>query len=101
MSALSDIVDLYKSDPANFINAFNEMYKVGLPEYRKYCSPLQALFWLAEDDNLTDDFIVDFSLPKLIGTAWKEKKSIFTHDQALKVINGIRYNLRVPSFIMV
>jgi hypothetical protein len=72
MSALGDIVELYKSDPANFVNVFNEMYKVGLPKSRKYCSPLQALYWLVEDGKI-DTFhtqIEDYSLNKLLYASW-------------------------------
>jgi len=52
MSVLKGIVELYRNDSTQFDNTFDQMYKVGLPEYRKYCSPLQALFWLAEDGQL-------------------------------------------------
>lgn len=88
--ALEQIVLLYERYPNKFDDAFNEMYKIGLPGHRKYCSPLQALFWLAEDKNLSDEYINEYSLPKLLGTAWKEKKITLTDDQALKVIKGIR-----------
>ncbi len=64
MSVLKDMVELYKSNPAQFENAFNEMYKVGLPEIRKYCSPLQAFYWLLEDGAPEEARIVlnDYSL---------------------------------------
>ena len=72
-SALTRIIDLYKSNPAEFDKAFNKMYKVGLPEYRKYCSPLQALYWLAEDGLLVSekDLITLYTLKKLLDKAWK------------------------------
>jgi len=30
----------------------DKMYQVGIPEVRKYCSPLQALFWLACENRI-------------------------------------------------
>lgn len=63
-SALEQIGVLYNNDPDVFDNAFKKMYEVGNPKTRKYCSPLQALFWLAEDEELCEetDLLVDFSL---------------------------------------
>ena len=37
--ALEKIVELYNDDPVSFEAAFNEMYKIGIPEVRKYCTP--------------------------------------------------------------
>lgn len=54
VSALEQIVDLYNADPAVFNNAFEQMYKVGKPDVRRYCSPLQALFWLIEDGRINE-----------------------------------------------
>jgi len=48
--ALDDLVELYANNPKIFSNAFKQMYQVGKPKVRKYCSPLQALFWLAENN---------------------------------------------------
>ena len=48
------------------------MYKVGKPEVRKYCSPLQAIFWLSEDGHYEEmNKIIDtYSLKQLISKAW-------------------------------
>ena len=81
MSALKDIVEIYKSNPVQFESAFNEMYKVGLPKSRKYCSPLQALFWLVVDGKV-DIFhtqIENYSLENLLYVSWdfyKPEKNI-------------------------
>ncbi|NNK85689.1 MAG: hypothetical protein HKO91_09080, partial [Desulfobacterales bacterium] len=93
MSALNDIIDLYSKNQASFDNAFNKMYKIGLPEYRKYCSPLQALFWLAEDNELSnyDNLISDYSLKKLLDKAWKfdpSKYRILSEKQLIEIIDG-------------
>jgi hypothetical protein len=49
LEALRVIRTVYRENPKEFDAAFAEMYKVGKPEVRRYCSPLQALYWLAED----------------------------------------------------
>lgn len=71
-SALNRIADIYNTNPEHFDSVFKEMYKVGLPNVRRYCSPLQALFWMAEDGKLIDnkDILTDYSLGKLLGKAW-------------------------------
>ena len=72
--ALSVIVKLYNDDPVAFETAFSKMYKIGIPEVRKYCSPLQALFWLVEDGKLNEakNFVFQdlFILEKLLEEAW-------------------------------
>jgi len=45
--ALEDIVSLYRLDKDNFDEAFQQMYQVGIPEVRQYCTPLAVLFNLA------------------------------------------------------
>ena len=52
ISALKRIVEIYNNNQKDFDEAFKEMYKLGKPEVRRYCSPLQALFWLAQADML-------------------------------------------------
>ena len=94
MSALNDIVELYISDQENLDNSFNEMYKIGLPEYRKCCSPLQALFWLAEDNELHNHkyLIEHYTLNKLLKVAWDTdplSRRLLSDRQIREVIDGI------------
>ena len=91
--ALEDIVKLYQDNPIAFNKVFDEMYKIGLPDVRKYCSPLQALFWLAEDGRLSEENnpLVDYSLEGLLNEAWKpEGKLELSENEAKKVIDGIK-----------
>ena len=100
-AALEDLVTLYESDTHTFDTAFKEMYQVGLPDVRKYCSPLQALFWMAEDGKLSKgdtllanyslDLDKDYVLRKLLDTAWefKEKRLALSEQQAKKIIESI------------
>jgi len=66
-SGLEQLFDLYDKEPERFDAAFEQMYAVGKPEVRKFCTPLQALFWLAEDGELHNaaEILASFSLEKL------------------------------------
>lgn len=70
--ALERLCDMYADGPESFDKTFNEMYKIGKPEVRKYCAPLQSLFWLIEDGKLDTarDILKDYSLNKLLSAAW-------------------------------
>ncbi len=48
------------------------MYQVGKHEVREYCTPLQALFWLAEDEEIESlrSQIQDYSLRNLLDSSW-------------------------------
>jgi hypothetical protein len=96
--ALRKIVELYNNSPAAFDKTFDQMYKVGLPDVRRYCSPLQALFWLAEDgkyDELVSS-VNNYSLINLLKNAWdfnfhayKEKVLDITKKQADEIISNL------------
>jgi hypothetical protein len=71
-AALEELLSLYERDPQVFDSAFQQMYQVGLPEVRQYCSPLQALFWLAEDGKFKEmaSVVRDYSLYDLLSSSW-------------------------------
>jgi len=72
--ALEGIVDLYSKAPAAFDNAFKQMYQVGKPEVRKYCTPLQAIYWLVKDGkehSVVRNAIVQYDLNQLLHNAWQ------------------------------
>ncbi len=50
--ALSNLLRIYQFAPAVFDAMFNAMDGIGMPAHRKYCSALQALFWLIQDEKL-------------------------------------------------
>ena len=70
--ALRELAAFYQQKTASFNKAFNRMMKVGLPEKRRYNSPLQALFWIAYDDmfELEEVPLEDFNLELLLYKAW-------------------------------
>jgi hypothetical protein len=72
-ASLGKIVELYNDDPVAFEAAFNKMYKIGIPEVRKYCTPLQALFWLYEKEDHKPGEEINlsrYSLRVLLDQAW-------------------------------
>ena len=72
--ALGKLVMLHNKSTSSFNKAFNEMYKTGLPDVRKYCSPLQAFFWLAEDGKikLINEILESYSIDRLLYKAWEQ-----------------------------
>jgi len=71
-SNIEQLNGFYFQNQVAFDKIFYEMCQVGLSEYRKYCSPLQALYWLVEDGKIdalhaqTDDY----SLENLLYVSW-------------------------------
>ncbi|MFO7666981.1 MAG: hypothetical protein R6V76_10210 [Desulfobacterales bacterium] len=92
-AALDIIANIYKNNTQAFIIAFGQMYSTGIPNVRKYCTPLQAIFWLAED-NEPDTIIMiiqQYSLKALLDKAWKfYDVSDIEEDRLTSVIKGIK-----------
>lgn len=91
-AALNTIFELYEKNQKAFDIAFRQMYKVGLPDKRKYCSPLQALYWLVIDEKYSDanEIISNYSLKKLLNAAWTMEKPTMTNDEIHFVIANIK-----------
>ena len=86
--AIEKLLDLYFQETESFNSSFELMYQIGKPEVRKYCTPLQALFWMAEDNNiLINDHVSEYSLAKLLENAWKQ---MFSNNQLLQIIEGTK-----------
>jgi hypothetical protein len=101
---LEIIFDLYQDDPKTFDHAFAKMYRIGLPEIRQYCSPLQALFWLAEDGELNKEHnpLVEYSLKKLLDRAWRFNVISgfdMADEQLLSIIKGIRVEQKRNEYL--
>lgn len=91
--ALENLVNLYNNNSDLFNSAFDNMYEVGNPEVRKYCTPLQALFWLSYETPIQEiePIFQDFSLNHLLDTAWRfEKENTLSKSQLLSVIDGTK-----------
>lgn len=89
--ALRVIQSVYQEHPTSFDAAFTEMYKVGKPGVRRYCSPLQAVYWLAEDGYLEHNSrtIRNYSLYELLDLTWSTGTSL-SGKSCLKIIHGYR-----------
>jgi hypothetical protein len=95
-TALSQTLELYNQDPRRFDAAFEKMYQVGKPEIRKYCSPLQALFWLAEDGDLkqTQLSIRFYNLTALLNRAWLPELHGITEKDVKAITGAIKEDVR-------
>ncbi|HOP48607.1 MAG TPA: hypothetical protein PK874_13180 [Desulfobacteraceae bacterium] len=68
---LKRLGSIYKENPKDFNGFFTQMYQTGLSEVRKYCSPLQALFWLVQENpELAYECIKEKELKSLLWAAW-------------------------------
>ena len=68
--ALSRICLVYNQNQKDFNLAFERMYDVGYPDVRKFCTPLQALYWISLEDKLGKIDISNYTLITLLNKAW-------------------------------
>lgn len=89
-SSLENLAGLYNSEKDSFNKTFEKMYQVGKPEVRKYCSPLQALYWLIQDNKISEakNLIHYYSLDNLLDKAWDEAV-IMSNKQLFQVIDSL------------
>jgi hypothetical protein len=50
--ALGNLLKIYQLAPDGFERVFKTMDEVGIPAHRQYCSALQALFWIIQDEKM-------------------------------------------------
>jgi hypothetical protein len=48
--ALANLLRIYRFVPNRFDRMFSRMNSIGLAKFRPYCAPLQALFWIIQDE---------------------------------------------------
>ncbi len=74
--ALKRLMNLYYDAPEVFDSVFGKMYCEGLPHVRKYCTPLQSLFWLVVDGKMdfAAESIEKYELKWLLFYAWAKKE---------------------------
>ncbi|MBT8352598.1 MAG: hypothetical protein KJO26_15375 [Deltaproteobacteria bacterium] len=72
VTTLEQLMKVYNDNPEAFNKAFEQMYQVGKPEVRKYCSPLQAIFWLSQQnaDGLKP-LIENYKTKVLLAVGWE------------------------------
>ena len=88
LRGLKNTIDLYEKTPDAFDKAFKLMYQIGKPETRRYCSPLQAMYWLSEskDASQIEHLLCPFILEKLLSESWGG----LTLNEMRTVIDGIK-----------
>jgi hypothetical protein len=81
--ALGNLIKIYRLAPGRFDQMFTAMDKIGMPAYRKYCSPLQALLWLIQDEKLSaSGMLFGLKIEKI-----SDQKGIF-HPHLISVIKS-------------
>ncbi|NPV05392.1 MAG: hypothetical protein HPY67_11755 [Syntrophaceae bacterium] len=72
IETLQRIARLQAEKPEEFQKALEQMLTVGLPEYRRYNTPLQAYFWLVEDGKMKSAkrILDEYDLLDLLRSAW-------------------------------
>ncbi|MEM2122666.1 MAG: hypothetical protein QXE79_03420, partial [Candidatus Bathyarchaeia archaeon] len=78
LAALDNILFLVDESKNNAVyqKAFASMLSEGIKGKRKYCSPLEALLWLAYDrDFRRSNLLENYSLKSLINVAWKQSSA--------------------------
>ena len=91
--AIRNLYVAYSKDSHAFDLVFEKMYRIGKPEVRKYCSPLQALFWIAiSKDNIElSNAVSDYSLNSLLDQSWTfTNSSKISQNTVDKILRGIK-----------
>ena len=72
LEAMEDIVALYRNGGESTRKAFDRMLDEGIADKRAYCTPLQALLWIAYDREFEygNNPLADYDLEKLLDEAW-------------------------------
>jgi len=95
--ALARFIDLIaKGIPEEKTN-LEELLKVGLPAFRRYCTTLQALFWLLEKDKYkwkTTLNPLNLSLKELLDQAWD-----FSEQDRWEDFNMVTERLNSPELV--
>jgi hypothetical protein len=77
------IADTILALSKKYPEAFQKMLNTGLPDRRKYCTPLQAVYWLLEDkrEERADQILADYDLKKLLSFTWLSNQYLQEHPE--------------------
>lgn len=91
--SLKNILTLYEIDPLAFNSAFDKMYKEGIPEIRKFCTPLQALFWLSGKVQFSkqNNPLLNYDLESLLNKAWGVQGIVLLEEDVNKILTERGY----------
>ncbi|MBF0528545.1 MAG: hypothetical protein HQK55_04605 [Deltaproteobacteria bacterium] len=81
-AALQVIMDIFDREPKLMGKVFEAMDQIGLPKIRRYNTPLQALFWMAQNSRPAEveKLIKNYSLSALLKQAWNFKPAALWND---------------------
>jgi len=102
VETINKLAELYIAYPDTFDNAFEQMNRIGLPEFRRYCTPLQALFWLSEGGDIEslNDIVADYTLERLLDRAWTYEEVVFkSKEEILEIIAGIKSDSEKENYL--
>lgn len=93
VESLKNILALYEIDPLVFNKAFDQMYKEGIPEIRKFCTPLQALLWLSGKVRFSkqDNPLLNYDLESFLNKAWGIYGIVLPEEDVKKILAGRVY----------
>jgi len=88
VESIKNILALYEIDPLAFDIAFDKMYKEGIPEIRKFCTPLQALFWLSGKVQFSkqNNPLLNYDLESLLNKAWGVQGIVLLEEDVNKIL---------------
>jgi hypothetical protein len=93
--ALKRFVNLIQNTTAEEKTNLEKLLKVGKPEVRSYCVPLQSVFWTLEtDDYKPDASPLAYDLETLLYLAWD-----FSEEERWKSFKVVRDRLNAPELI--
>lgn len=97
--ALERICVFYNKNQKDFDSAFERMYDEGNPDVRKFCTPLQALYWLALDDKLEQIDISNYDLIGLLNEAWYKSGFEYDGKGRWEDFNDVTERLNSPALV--
>lgn len=88
VESLNNILMLYEIDPPCFNIAFDKMYKEGIPETRKFCTPLQALFWLSGKVQFSkqNNPLLNYDLESFLNKAWGVHGIVLLEEDVKRIL---------------
>lgn len=102
LEAITDIYFLYSTSTEKDREAFQLMMNEGIKTSRKYCTPLEALLWIAYDKEFDGGYnpLKDYSLEKLLDNAWKGTTSSDNYkSEKWRSFDGVINRLNSPRLI--
>ena len=93
VESLKNILTLYEIDPLAFNIAFDKMCKEGIPEIRKFCTPLQALFWLSGKAQFSkqNNPLLNYDLESFLNKAWGVQGVVLLEEDVKKILTKFVY----------